>query len=324
MRVLVTGAAGFIGSHLTEALLASGANVRALAQYNSRNDWGFLADAVEKKAPGLEVVTGDVRDAHHMAAVCKGVDAVYHLAALIPIPYSYAAPMSFAATNVLGTLHTLEAARAAGVKKFIQVSTSEVYGTARQVPMSESHPLQAQSPYAASKIGADQTALSYWHSFKLPVNVIRPFNTFGPRQSARAVIPTILVGLLSGKKELRLGDTRPVRDFTFVADTVRGLIAGAKAAPGQVVHLGTGRGVSIGEVARLCAQACGLPPPRIVTESQRRRPAASEVMRLISNNGQARRALKWSPKTSLEEGLRLTADYIRGHLDQYKADIYNI
>jgi dTDP-glucose 4,6-dehydratase len=274
---------------------------------------------------GLEVVAGDVTDGGFVRSLVKDQHVVFHLAALIPIPYSFRAPQSFINVNVLGTQNVLEACRSWNVKRMIHTSTSEVYGTARHIPMGEDHPLNAQSPYAASKIGADQLALSYQRSFSTPVTIVRPFNTFGPRQSARAVIPTVLTGLLSGAPVLTLGSKRPVRDFTYVKDTARGfLMAAASGVPGEVYHLGQGRGWSVAEVVRLCAQAVGCPQPKIQTDAQRIRPGASEVWRLVSDARKARKALGWTPLVPFESGLSETAAFVRANLGDYKIGQYTV
>jgi NAD dependent epimerase/dehydratase len=311
-RVLVTGADGFIGSHLTERLVAEGADVRAFCLYNSRGSAGWLDETDPVTRAALDVRLGDIRDARFVAAATEGVEIVFHLAALIAIPYSYAAPQSFIETNVSGTLNALEAARAAGVGRFIQTSTSEVYGTPESLPIRETHPLAAQSPYAASKVAADQLAQAFAKSFELPVVVLRPFNTYGPRQSDRAVLPTMLRQLLDGRTEVRLGRLDPRRDLTFVADTVDGFIRAATASgiDGEVIQLGTGRSESIGE---LFAMACRLleVDARAVEDPTRLRPDASEVLALQSDPSRARERLGWEARTSLEDGLRATIDWLR-------------
>jgi NAD dependent epimerase/dehydratase len=323
-KVLVTGAGGFIGSHLTEALLKEGARVRALVHYNGRGHWGHLEHFSTRVPRGLEVVSGDIRDGFQVDSLVQGQDYVFHLGALIAIPFSYEAPQSFADTNILGTLNVLQACRRHRVRRLVHTSTSEVYGTARYVPIDEKHPLQGQSPYAATKIGADHLAESFHRSFDVPVTIVRPFNTYGPRQSARAVIPTILTALLSHAPALRLGDVRPVRDFTFVEDTVRGFLRAAERGPlGETTNIGSGRGWRIGDVVTLCAKTLGMKRPRLITDTRRVRPASSEVWRLICDNRRARRTLRWSPDVSLEEGLRRTATYLRGHLADYKPGVYN-
>ena len=304
-KVMVTGADGFIGSHLVEALVAGGAAVRALVQYNSFGHWGWLDAVPEATRRALEVVAGDVRDRGCMRDAVAGCDVIFHLAALIAIPYSYRAAESYLDTNIRGTLTLLEAAREAGVSKFVQTSTSEVYGSARRVPIDEEHPLQAQSPYAASKIAADQLALSFHRSFGLPVAVIRPFNTYGPRQSARAVIPTIITQLAAGTRRLSLGALTPTRDFSFVADTVSGFLAVAAhpGSVGEVINIGSGFEIAIGETARLIAELMGL-EIEIVSEAERRRPPGSEVERLYAGVDKAARLIGWRPRQPGLEGFR--------------------
>ncbi len=311
-RVLVTGADGFIGSHLTERLVAEGAEVRAFCLYNSRGSAGWLDETDPATRAALDVRLGDIRDSRFVAAATDGVEVVFHLAALIAIPYSYAAPQSFIDTNVSGTLHALEAARAAGVRRFIQTSTSEVYGTPESLPIRETHPLAAQSPYAASKVAADQLAMAFAKSFELPVVVLRPFNTYGPRQSDRAVLPTMLRQLLDGRTEVRLGRLDPRRDLTFVADTVDGFIRAASTAgiDGEVIQLGTGRSESIGELFALACRLLGV-DARAVEDPARLRPDASEVLALQADPSRARERLGWVPGTSLEDGLRATIDWLR-------------
>ncbi|MBB4288547.1 NAD dependent epimerase/dehydratase [Rhizobium leguminosarum] len=324
-KALVTGADGFIGSHLVETLVRSGVEVRALCQYNSFSSWGWL-DQSEHRGQ-FEVILGDVRDPSQMRAVAKGVDTVFHLAALIAIPYSYQAPSSYIDTNVHGTLNVLQGALDAGVGRVIQTSTSEVYGTARFVPISESHPLQAQSPYSASKIGADAIAYSYHSSFDLPVTVARPFNTFGPRQSARAVIPTVISQLLSGRRTLKLGALSPTRDFNFVQDTCDGFLALAACdqAVGQTVNIGSGGEISIGDTVQLIADIIGV-DIEIECDEQRLRPANSEVERLCCDNSLIKSLTGFSPRYSLEDGLKATIDWLRQpqNLARYKADIFNV
>ena len=310
--VLVTGADGFIGSHLTERLVAEGARVRAFCLYNSRRSAGWLDDTDPVTRRALDIRLGDIRDARFVAAATEDVEIVFHLAALIAIPYSYVAPQSFIDTNVSGTLHALEAARAAGVRRFIQTSTSEVYGTPDSVPIRETHPLAAQSPYAASKIAADQLALAFARSFALPVVVLRPFNTYGPRQSDRAVLPTMLRQLLDGRTEVRLGRLDPRRDLTFVADTVDGFIRAATAPgiDGEVIQLGTGRSESIAELFALACRVLNV-EARAVEDPARLRPDTSEVLILQSDPRLARERLGWTAGTSLEDGLRSTIDWLR-------------
>ena len=325
VKVVVTGAGGFIGSHLTEELARKGAKVRALVHYNSAGHWGFLEELSPELKKRVEIVAGDVTDPFCMQDLIEGSEAVFHLAALIAIPYSYAAPASYVATNVTGTLNVLEACRRSKVRKLVHTSTSETYGTAQFVPITEEHPLQGQSPYAATKIGADQLALSFEKSFGLPVAVCRPFNTYGPRQSARAVIPTIACQLLQEKPVIKLGSLAPVRDFNFVSDTVDGFLAVA-ASPktvGEVINIVAGRGVTIGETVRLMARLAGK-RPEIREDRARVRPERSEVMRLIGSNAKARKLTGWRPRVPLERGLARTLEYVRAHLADYKAGLYNV
>jgi UDP-glucose 4-epimerase len=323
--VLVTGGSGFIGSHLVERLLADGAMVRALCCYNSSGSRGWLDDLSRGATPadGLETVLGDVRDAGLVRSLMDGVDTVFHLAALIAIPYSYQAPASFVDTNVTGTLNVLEAVRHAGVARMVHTSTSEVYGTPQRVPITESHPLCGQSPYAASKIAADQLCEAYARSYATPVVILRPFNTYGPRQSARAVIPTILRQLLAGVREIHLGSLHPRRDFTYVSDTVDGFvrIAQTDLAPGTLVQLGTGRSVSIGELLALClvtADADVMP----VTDPERVRPPRSEVEVLLSDPSRAADLLGWRPVVRLQNGLSETTRWLRSRVDPLVAGRY--
>jgi UDP-glucose 4-epimerase len=311
-RVLVTGADGFIGSHLVERLVLEGADVRAFCLYNSRGSAGWLDEIDPATRAALDIRLGDIRDARFVAAATEGVEVVFHLAALIAIPYSYVAPQSFIDTNVSGTLHALEAARAAGVRRFIQTSTSEVYGTPESLPIRETHPLAAQSPYAASKVAADQLAMAFARSYSLPVVVLRPFNTYGPRQSDRAVLPTMLRQLLDGRTEVRLGRLDPRRDLTFVEDTVDGFIRAATAPgiDGEVIQLGTGRSESIGELFAMACRILGVTAVA-VEDPARVRPDASEVMVLESDPTRARERLGWTAGTSLEDGLRQTVDWLR-------------
>jgi len=323
-RVLVTGAGGFIGSHVVERLVELGAHVRALARYNSRNDWGLLELLPAAVKNEIEVVLGDLTDPHSTNRMVQGCGIILHLAALIAIPYSYIAPAHYVATNCGGALNLLEAARQHGVERFVHTSTSEAYGTAQYIPIDETHPLRAQSPYAASKIGADKLAESYYLSFALPVVTLRPFNTYGPRQSARAIIPTIISQGLSGKV-IRLGRLTPIRDLTFVSDTVAGFIKAAEnpQAVGEVINLGSGRSITIGALARRIVSLLG-EGHAITSEEERVRPDASEVMELICNYGKANRLLGWEPRVSLDEGLNLTIAYIRDHLHLYKPQLYNV
>lgn len=303
-KVLVTGADGFIGSHLTEALVRTGAEVRAMVQYNSFNSWGWL-DSCDRDVKGqFEVFAGDIRDPHGVAAAMKDCSVVFHLAALIAIPFSYHSPDTYVDTNVKGTLNVVQAARQLGVERVLHTSTSEVYGTARYVPIDEGHPLQGQSPYSASKIGADQIALSFYTSFGTPVIVVRPFNTYGPRQSTRAVIPTIVTQLAAGQRRIKLGALSPTRDFSFVTDTVSGFLALAGIdTVGTVVNLGSGFEISVGETAQLIAEVMGV-EIEIVSDEQRFRPALSEVERLLSSTKKMRELAQWQPEFAGRDGLR--------------------
>ncbi len=320
-KVLVTGADGFIGSHLVDELLLQGASVRALVHYNPFGRWGWLQD----RADDVDIQAGDVRDGERVARVTEGVEAVFHLAALIGIPYSYDAPESYLQTNVLGTYNVLNACRRAGVERMVQTSTSEVYGTARRVPIDESHPLQPQSPYSASKIAGDMTALSFHHSFGLPVAVVRPFNTYGPRQSTRAVIPTVLTQLLGGSGEIRIGATTPTRDFNYVTDTARGFLAVAESdqALGHVVNIGSGREISVAELIELLVRVSGK-RARVVSDVDRLRPPGSEVERLLCDNTRAREWAGWKPEVGLEEGLRRTAEWVAANPPAGKASRYHV
>jgi UDP-glucose 4-epimerase len=325
LRVLVTGAGGFIGSHLVEALVGAGAHVKALVRYTSRGSWGHLEQAAPKVRDSVEVVLGDVRDAQFIRDQVRGCDVVFHLAALIGIPYSYEASESYVDTNIRGSLNVLQAAREAAGPRVVITSTSEVYGTAVYTPMDEKHPLQAQSPYSASKISADKLAESYHLSFGLPVVTVRPFNTYGPRQSARAVIPTIVSQVLAGGDTLRLGSLDPVRDLTYVGDTVRGFLrAGvAEKAVGQVINLGTGQGISIRELAQVIMQIAGH-EVAIVSDADRVRPPASEVRLLIAKTERARDLLGWEPEVPLVEGLKRVVEYISANMAAYRVGTYAV
>jgi dTDP-glucose 4,6-dehydratase len=322
-KVLVTGAAGFIGSHLTEALAKRGDRVRVLIRYTSSNSWGWLESLEPGLQSQLEVVRGDLKDADAVGKAVRGVDLVYHLGALIAIPYSYVHPNDFVQTNIAGTTHVLQACLDHSAR-LIHTSTSEVYGTARRVPIDEDHPLQAQSPYSASKIAADKLVESFHHSFKLPVTTIRPFNTYGPRQSARAVIPTIIGQALAGDR-VKLGSLETVRDLTFVDDTVRGfLLAGdQEGVTGETLNLGTGQAVMIGDLARKIVSLVGR-PVAVELDPQRVRPEGSEVLRLVSDPARAKRVLGWSAGIGLDEGLRRTIEWMRQNLQRYKTGIYNL
>lgn len=323
--VLVTGADGFIGSHLVELLVREGYKVKALSQYNSFNYWGWLEDVDCKDQ--IEVLNGDVRDPHYCKHITKGVDVVYHLAALIAIPYSYVAPDSYVDTNVKGTLNICQAALENGVKRVIHTSTSEVYGTAQYVPIDEAHPLQPQSPYSASKIGADAMAMSFYNAFDLPLTIARPFNTYGPRQSARAVIPTIISQIASGKKQIKLGDVSPTRDFNYVADTCRGFLALANCekAIGETVNIGSNFEISVGDTLCLIRELMGSDVEFLVDE-QRLRPGKSEVFRLWCDNTKIRGLTGFEPVYDIRAGLKETVDwFVRAeNLAKYKANIYNV
>lgn len=330
-KVLVTGADGFIGSHLVEHLVRQGIDVKAFVYYNSFNSWGWLDDSDDAVEQSIEVFAGDIRDPHGVRAAMQGCDVVLHLAALIAIPYSYHSPDTYIDTNIKGTLNVVQAARELGVERVVHTSTSEVYGTARFVPITEAHPLQGQSPYSASKIGADQIAASFQASFETPVSIIRPFNTYGPRQSARAVIPTIITQIANGARQVKLGAVHPTRDFNFVPDTVRGFVAVAEAdaAVGQVVNIGSNYEISIGDTARLIAEVMGR-EVEIGNDEQRLRPPASEVERLWADNSLARELTGWVPEYAgvdgLRRGLAETVAWFAepANLRRYKAGVYNI
>ena len=323
-KVLVTGSGGFIGSHLTERLVELGAQVRAFIRYNSRNDWGLIESLPTHIRNELEVVAGDLKDFGAVRDAVKDTEIVFHLGALIAIPYSYINPGDVVQTNVIGSLNILNASKEYGVEKVIHTSTSEVYGTAQYVPIDEKHPLQAQSPYAASKIGADKLAESFHLSYNLPVAIIRPFNTYGPRQSARAVIPTIITQALSKGKVL-LGAMHPTRDFTYIEDTVEGFIKIAEShrTIGEVINIGSGKEISIGDLANKIALLIG-EEVKIVSDATRIRPEKSEVNRLLADNSKAKKLLQWEPKNSMDEGLRKTIEWISEHINIYKVDIYNV
>ena len=327
MRVFVTGADGFIGSHVTEALVRRGHTVRALVWYNAFGHHGWLDELAAEVRESIDIVAGDIRDGHAMIRLAVDCDAIVHLAALVGVPYSFESPESYVQTNVRGTLNVLQAARQAGVRRFVQVSTSEVYGTAERVPMDESHPLKAQSPYAATKTAADQMALSYYRSFGLPVVVVRPFNTYGPRQSARAVIPTIITQLAAGREEIRLGSLAPRRDLTFVTDTAAGLAAAVEAddVAGEVINLGTGEDIAVGELVERIAALMQV-SVRCLCDPDRLRPESSEVERLVADNGKAERLLHWRPEVSLDNGLRRTIEWFRmpRSLSCYHPDRYTV
>lgn len=325
-NVLVTGADGFIGSHLCENLVQKGCNVRALSQYNSFNFWGWLEDS--KYLRDMEIVNGDLRDSFFCENLTQGVDSIFHLGALIAIPYSYEAPQSYVDTNIQGTLNLLHCAKKnANLEKFIHTSTSEVYGTAQYVPIDENHPLQPQSPYSASKIAADMLALSFYNSFSLPVVIARPFNTYGPRQSARAVIPNIIIQILNGKQEIKLGDLTPTRDFNFVLDTCEGFIeiANSDKTIGEVINIGSNTEISIEDTFKLIKKLTNS-NAQIVSDKERIRPKNSEVFRLKCDNSKLKSLTNFMSKYSFEEGLKITIDWFKDskNLNKYKSEIYNV
>lgn len=326
-KVLVTGADGFIGSHLVEALLGEGCRVKAFVYYNSFNSWGWLDTFSKDKLKDIEIFAGDIRDPNGVRESVKGVDMVFHLAALIGIPFSYHSPDSYIDTNIKGTLNVLQACRDYAIERVIVTSTSEVYGTAQYVPIDEKHPMQGQSPYSASKIGADRIAESFYRSFGSPVVIARPFNTYGPRQSARAVIPTIITQLLNNKKEIHLGALHPTRDLNYVSDICRGFIslAGCNEAVGKEINIGSGTEISVGSLAEQLIKLTGS-DARIVSEEQRKRPEKSEVERLVCDNSLLQRLTGWKPEVSLKEGLERTIAWLRDkdNLNRYKWDIYNV
>jgi NAD dependent epimerase/dehydratase len=326
-KVLITGADGFIGSHLTEALLDAGCKVKAFVYYNSFNSWGWLDSLPKEKLAKIEIFTGDIRDSNGVRTAMKGSDVVFHLAALIAIPFSYHSPESYIDTNVKGTLNIIQAAKDHGVERVLVTSTSEVYGTAQFVPITELHPKQPQSPYSASKIGADSIADSFYRSFELPLTIVRPFNTYGPRQSARAVIPTIITQLLNGKQEIKLGDITPTRDLLYVKDTCNGFLEIAKTDSliGHEINIATQSEISVGDLAKELISQIN-PGAKIVTEDQRLRPAMSEVFRLFGSNEKLKANTAWKQKYSLAQGLAETISWFKNpeNLSQYKADIYNL
>jgi len=324
-KVLVTGADGFIGSHLVEELVKKGYSVKAFVLYNSFNTWGWLDTLPKDVMKGIEVFTGDVRDPNGVRTAMQGMDAVFHLAALIAIPFSYHSPDSYIDTNIKGTLNVLQAARDLETERVLVTSTSEVYGTAQYVPIDEKHPFQGQSPYSATKIGADRLAESFYRSFDLPVSIVRPFNTFGPRQSARAVIPTIISQLLAGKTEIKLGSLTPTRDFNYVKDTVAGFIAISESDKtiGQEINIATQQEISIGDLAKEIILQIN-PEAKIICDEQRLRPEKSEVNRLLGSNAKIKRLTDWKQGYTFEEGIAETIAWIREHMDVYKPDIYNV
>jgi dTDP-glucose 4,6-dehydratase len=330
-KILITGADGFIGSHLTEELVRRGYDVRAFVLYNSFNSWGWLDYSEPEIKKNIEIFAGDVRDPHGVKQAMKGCDVVFHLAALISIPYSYHSPDTYVDTNVKGTLNIVQAARELGISKVIHTSTSEVYGTARFVPITEEHPLQGQSPYSASKIGADHIAMSFYHAFNTPVSIIRPFNTYGPRQSARAVIPTVITQIASGQRKIKLGSLYPTRDFNYISDTVKGFIAVAESDQtiGEVINIGSNFEISIGETVKIIAEIMNA-NIEIESDSQRIRPENSEVERLWADNSKAGKLTGWTPAycgvEGLKKGLQETVEWFTNteHLRQYKPGEYNI
>lgn len=326
-KVLVTGSCGFIGSHLVERLIEEDCKVRAFAHYNSFNYWGWLESFPKEKLEKIEIFTGDIRDPYGVRKAMGDINIVFHLAALIGIPYSYYSPETYVDTNVKGTLNVMQAARDMGIEKAVHTSTSEVYGTAQYVPMNEDHPINPQSPYAATKAGADYLAQSFYRSFNLPVVVLRPFNTYGPRQSARAVIPTIITQILSGKKVISLGSVNTTRDLTYVKDIVEGLILGIDRSPeetiGKVVNLGSNFEISVKDLTNLIAKLIGI-TVEMQSEDVRKRPDKSEVQRLWADNRKAKEFLNWSPKYSLEEGLKETISWFEKNIQLYKPEHYNV
>jgi len=324
-KILVTGSDGFIGSHLTEVLVREGHKVRAFVLYNSFNTWGWLDSLPKDILSEIEIFQGDIRDPNGVKQAMKGMDEVFHLAALIAIPFSYHSPDTYVDTNIKGTLNVLQAARELGTSRILVTSTSEVYGTAQYVPIDEKHPFQGQSPYSATKIGADRLAESFYRSFELPVSIVRPFNTYGPRQSARAVIPTIITQLLAGKEEIKLGALSPTRDFNYVKDTVQGFIEIAKSEKtiGEEINIATQQEISIGQLADELIKQIN-PKARIICDEERLRPEKSEVNRLLGSNEKIMKLTHWGPKYTLSEGLAETIEFLKNNLKDYKTDIYNI
>lgn len=325
MKVLVTGSDGFIGSHLVEELVKKGYRVKAFVYYNSFNTWGWLDTISKDIMANVEIFQGDIRDPNGVEEAMKDVEAVFHLAALIAIPFSYHSPDTYVDTNIKGTLNILQAARKLGTKRVLVTSTSEVYGTAQYVPIDEKHPFQGQSPYSATKIGADRLVESFYRSFQLPVTIVRPFNTYGPRQSARAVIPTIITQLLAGKEEIKLGALTPTRDFNYVKDTVNGFISiyESDKTIGEEINIATQKEISIGELAHELIRQIN-PKARIICDEQRLRPEKSEVNRLLGCNEKILRLTDWKVQYSFEEGLAETIEFLKNNLDRYKVDVYNL
>lgn len=324
-KILVTGADGFIGSHLTEELVKKGYDVKAFVYYNSFNTWGWLDSFPKDILSEIEIFQGDIRDPNGIREAAKGMDAIFHLAALIAIPFSYHSPDTYVDTNIKGTLNVLQAAKALNLKRVLVTSTSEVYGTAQYVPIDESHPYQGQSPYSATKIGADRLSESFYRSFGLPVTIVRPFNTYGPRQSARAVIPTIITQLLAGYTEIKLGSLKPTRDFNYVKDTANGFIEIYKSDKtiGEEINIATQHEISIGELAEELIRQIN-PDAKIVCDDERLRPEKSEVNRLLGSNKKIKELTNWRPQYSFSKGLAETISFLRNNLDKYKPDIYNL
>ena len=325
MKILVTGADGFIGSHLVESLLEQGHDVKAFTFYNSFSSWGWLDSFPKEKLDQIEVFSGDIRDPNGVYEAMKGVDQVFNLAALIAIPFSYHSPDSYDDTNIKGTLNVLQAAKKLETSRILVTSTSEVYGTAQYVPIDELHPFQGQSPYSATKIGSDRLAESFYRSFDMPISIVRPFNTYGPRQSARAVIPTIITQLLAGKEEIKLGSLTPTRDFNYVKDTANGFIEISKSnrTIGEEINIATQQEISIGDLANEIINQIN-PNAKIICEEERLRPEKSEVNRLLGSNAKIMELTNWTPRYTFKEGIQETIEWIRKNMDSYKADIYNI
>lgn len=325
MSIMVTGADGFIGSHLVEELVKRGYQVKAFVYYNSFNTWGWLDTLPNRVMKSIEIFQGDIRDSNGVEQAMKDVEAIFHLAALIAIPFSYHSPGTYVDTNIKGTLNVLQSARKLETKRIFITSTSEVYGTAKYIPIDEKHPFQGQSPYSATKIGADRLAESFYRSFQMPITIVRPFNTYGPRQSARAVIPTIITQLLGGKTEIKLGSLTPTRDFNYVKDTVQGFISifESDKTLGEEINIATQKEISIGELAQKIIDQIN-PNARIICDEERIRPEKSEVNRLLGCNEKILRLTDWKPRYSLDEGLKNTIEFLKNNLDKYKIDIYNI
>jgi len=325
MKVLVTGADGFIGSHLTESLVEAGHDVRAFTFYNSFNTWGWLDTLPKDKLDNIDIFSGDIRDPNGVYEAMEGIDTVFHLAALIAIPFSYHSPDSYVDTNIKGTLNILQAGRKHNTGRLLITSTSEVYGTAQYVPIDEKHPYQGQSPYSATKIGADRLAESFYRSFDMPITIVRPFNTYGPRQSARAIIPTVILQLLAGKDDIQLGSLTPTRDFNYVKDTANGFIEIAKSdrTIGEEVNIASQKEISIGELTTEIIKQIN-PKAKIVCDEQRLRPEKSEVNRLLGSNEKIKKLTTWMPQYTFEQGLAETIEFFKNNFEKYKADIYNI